>query len=104
MVGTEAPPKAAPPPRPQPPPPTPPSTIQYAYMFEPNKSPTKQLDALLRAISRYICRELGDKNDHHLTPPKLAAFYKAVGGDYDCTSARSSRSTATRTARMLTHP
>lgn len=30
--------------------------------------------------------ELGDKNDTHLTPKKLAAFYKSVGGDYDCTS------------------
>jgi len=28
--------------------------------------------------------EIGDKNDHNLTPAKLAAFYKAVGGDYDC--------------------
>lgn len=27
---------------------------------------------------------MGDKADTHLTPPKLAAFYKAVGGNYDC--------------------
>ena len=28
--------------------------IQYAYMFEDNKRPTKQLDALLRAIALFI--------------------------------------------------
>jgi hypothetical protein len=33
-----------------------PSTMKYSYMFEDNKSPTVQLDALLRAISTYIVR------------------------------------------------
>lgn len=60
------------------------SAVHYEYMFEKNKGPTKQLDALLRAIARHIILELGDKADAHLTPSKLAAFYKAVGGDYDC--------------------
>ncbi|KJZ76166.1 hypothetical protein HIM_04622 [Hirsutella minnesotensis 3608] len=59
------------------------SAVQYAYMFEKDKGPTKQLDALLRAIARHIILELGDKADTHLTPSKLAAFYKSVGGDYD---------------------
>lgn len=59
------------------------SPVQYAYMFEKDKGPTKQLDALLRAIARHVLVELGDKSDAHLTPAKLAAFYKAVGGDYD---------------------
>ncbi|RCI08075.1 hypothetical protein L249_7799 [Ophiocordyceps polyrhachis-furcata BCC 54312] len=59
------------------------SPIQYAYMFERNKGPTKQLDALLRAIAHFIIAELGDKTETHLTPAKLSAFYKAVGGDYD---------------------
>ncbi|KAL7924072.1 hypothetical protein ACQKWADRAFT_319646 [Trichoderma austrokoningii] len=62
---------------------TPPEAITYAYMFEADKSPTKQFDALLRSIARYIVTELGDPVDSHLTPKKLAAFYKAVGGDYD---------------------
>jgi hypothetical protein len=53
-------------------------------MFEKNKSPTVQLDALLRAIAKHILLEVGDKHVRHLTPKKLAAFYKAVGGDYDC--------------------
>jgi hypothetical protein len=58
--------------------------IRYEYMFEENKSPTKQLDALLRAIAKYIILNIGDKYETHLTPQKLAAFYKTVGGDYDC--------------------
>ncbi|KAL6813424.1 hypothetical protein GGI42DRAFT_349546 [Trichoderma sp. SZMC 28013] len=61
----------------------PPEPIKYAYMFETDKSPTMQFDALLRSIARFIVVELGDKSDSHLTPKKLAAFYKAVGGDYD---------------------
>ncbi|UKZ75346.1 hypothetical protein TrVFT333_003027 [Trichoderma virens FT-333] len=61
----------------------PPGPIKYAYMFEADKSPTMQFDALLRSIARFIVVELGDKSDSHLTPKKLAAFYKAVGGDYD---------------------
>ncbi|KAH7313479.1 hypothetical protein B0I35DRAFT_273930 [Stachybotrys elegans] len=60
-----------------------PSAMQYSYMFESNKSPTVQFDALLRAISHYIVKEIGDKKDVNLTPQKLAAFYKAVGGTYD---------------------
>ncbi|KHN95964.1 uncharacterized protein MAM_06069 [Metarhizium album ARSEF 1941] len=62
---------------------SPDSAVQYAYMFEKNKGPTKQLDALLRAIARHVMLEIGEKTDNHLTPSKLAAFYKAVGGDYD---------------------
>ncbi|SPJ71535.1 uncharacterized protein FTOL_01263 [Fusarium torulosum] len=73
---TEAPPGAA---SSTPPPPP----IEYSYMYEKDKSPSKLLDALLRAISCYITLEIGDKTVCHLTPQKLAAFYKAVGGDYD---------------------
>ncbi|KAG6003105.1 hypothetical protein E4U43_000966 [Claviceps pusilla] len=62
---------------------TPGAAVQYAYMFEKDKGPTKQFDALLRAIARYVILEIGDKSDRHLTPKKLAAFYKAVGGNYD---------------------
>ncbi|KAF7561758.1 hypothetical protein G7046_g2389 [Stylonectria norvegica] len=65
------------------PPPAPSPFVEYAYMYEKDKSPTKQLDALLRAIGRHILLEIGDKDVVQLTPEKLAAFYKAVGGDYD---------------------
>ncbi|KAH8174662.1 hydroxyproline-rich glycoprotein DZ-HRGP [Sarocladium implicatum] len=57
--------------------------MQYAYMFEKDKGPTKQCDAILRAIAMHIITEIGDRNVCQLTPSKLAAFYKAVGGDYD---------------------
>jgi len=33
---------------------TPGAALQYSYMFETNNAPTKQLDALLRAIARHI--------------------------------------------------
>ncbi|PMB71021.1 hypothetical protein BM221_003485 [Beauveria bassiana] len=62
---------------------TPGSALQYCYMFESDKRPTKQLDALLRAISLHILLHIGDRNELQLTPKKLAAFYKTVGGDYD---------------------
>ncbi|KAG5927266.1 hypothetical protein E4U53_002901 [Claviceps sorghi] len=62
---------------------TPGAALQYAYMFEKDKGPTKQFDALLRAIARHVILEIGDKSDTHLTPKKLAAFYQAVGGNYD---------------------
>ncbi|KAH7196575.1 uncharacterized protein B0J16DRAFT_326180 [Fusarium flagelliforme] len=32
----------------------PPPPIEYAYMYEKDKSPSKLLDALLRSISRHI--------------------------------------------------
>ncbi|KAI1475648.1 hypothetical protein F4774DRAFT_396304 [Daldinia eschscholtzii] len=54
----------------------------YGYLFD-GKSPTPILDALLRAIGQYISTNIGDTNVHELNPIKLAAFYRAVGGDYD---------------------
>ena len=35
---------------------SPPGDISYAYMFEADKSPTMQFDALLRAMARFIVR------------------------------------------------
>ncbi|KAL0935205.1 hydroxyproline-rich glycoprotein DZ-HRGP protein [Colletotrichum truncatum] len=55
----------------------------YGYLINPDKTPTPTLDALLRSIARYITTDIGDKNVQLLTPQKLAAFYKAVGGNYD---------------------
>ncbi|KAI1079039.1 hypothetical protein F5B20DRAFT_545940 [Whalleya microplaca] len=55
----------------------------YGYMFNADKSPTDTLNALLRAVAIYISDNIGDRNVHELNPKKLAAFYHAVGGDYD---------------------
>ncbi|KAI0150056.1 hypothetical protein F4776DRAFT_190340 [Hypoxylon sp. NC0597] len=55
----------------------------YGYLFNKDKSATHVLDALLRAIGQYISTNIGDTNVRELTPKKLAAFYRAVGGDYD---------------------
>lgn len=43
-----------------------------------------RLPSPLRIVTdRLQACEVGDKTDNHLTPTKMAAFYKAVGGDYD---------------------
>ncbi|KAF8848946.1 hypothetical protein BDZ45DRAFT_810382 [Acephala macrosclerotiorum] len=55
----------------------------YGYLFEADKKPTRTLDALLRGIAGYISENIGNKDQKSLTPDKLAAFYKAVGGNYD---------------------
>ncbi|RQM05829.1 hypothetical protein DH86_00002137 [Scytalidium sp. 3C] len=58
----------------------------YGYLFEADKKPTKLLDLLLRGIAYHIVHSIGDANDKSLTPSKMASFYKAVGGNYDCMS------------------
>ncbi|EAQ93580.1 hypothetical protein CHGG_01815 [Chaetomium globosum CBS 148.51] len=58
----------------------------YGYLFtkaKPIPAPTPVFDALLRAIALHITTELGDKSEAHLTPGKLAAFYKTAGHDWD---------------------
>ncbi|KAI1323775.1 hypothetical protein F5Y16DRAFT_331016 [Xylariaceae sp. FL0255] len=55
----------------------------YGYLFNPDKTPTDILEALLRAIALYIIDNIGDKNEKQLSPQKLAAFYRHVGGNYD---------------------
>lgn len=80
----------------------------YGYLFAKSKpipAPTPVFDALLRAIALHIVRrspgqeqdysddmltralqanEIGDKSEEHLTPAKLAAFYKSAGHEFDC--------------------
>ncbi|RYP59123.1 hypothetical protein DL771_010993 [Monosporascus sp. 5C6A] len=78
-------------PSPSPPPPSPPhppppaidGESYYGYLFNKDKTATDLLDALLRAIAKYIACNIGDKKSNGLDPKKLAAFYHAVGGDYD---------------------
>ncbi|KAK3341224.1 hypothetical protein B0T25DRAFT_334943 [Lasiosphaeria hispida] len=76
----------------QPPPPTPPpgdakdGKAFYGYLFVKQNTipdPTPVLKALLTALACHIKNEIGDKNEKHLKPGKLAAFYKDAGYDYD---------------------
>ncbi|KFY12490.1 hypothetical protein V492_03840, partial [Pseudogymnoascus sp. VKM F-4246] len=55
----------------------------YGDLLDSEKKPSRVMVALLTGIAKYIVKNLGDKDTKCLTPPKLAAFYKAVGGNYD---------------------
>lgn len=46
----------------------------FAYLFEPNKTPTKVLDALLRAIGQHVV-------SHFSSPPRPAARLFSLGLD-----------------------
>ncbi|KAI1841394.1 hypothetical protein JX265_007459 [Neoarthrinium moseri] len=65
------------------PPPTAHGKAYYGYLYNKDKTPTALLDALLHAIGKHIETEIGDKSRRIIDRTKLAAFYKAVGGDYD---------------------
>lgn len=41
-------------------------------------------ERVLLEAHRLQSESVGDKDERCLTPAKLAAFYKAVGGNYDC--------------------
>ncbi|KAI9830550.1 MAG: hypothetical protein M1819_005508 [Sarea resinae] len=84
------------PPQPQPPPPRPhpsrpphPPTdhedpLQYwGYLFKPDKTPTERLDRLLKGVANHINAHVEPLHPPLLTPVKLAAFYRLVGGNYD---------------------
>ncbi|PKS12703.1 hypothetical protein jhhlp_000911 [Lomentospora prolificans] len=62
---------------------TPDTKAFYGYLFEPDRTPTEILDALLRAIAQHIISDIDDTTESTLTPKKLAAYYRAVGGNYD---------------------
>ncbi|KAI9821102.1 MAG: hypothetical protein M1827_003836 [Pycnora praestabilis] len=60
-----------------------PAVEYWGYLFKPDKSATDLLDNLLRGIANSISKTVEPKDDQHLTPTKLAAFYRLVGGNYD---------------------
>ncbi|KAK8215725.1 hypothetical protein IWZ01DRAFT_175896 [Phyllosticta capitalensis] len=66
---------------------SPPSTDAHqfwGYLFKPNKCGTDLLNRLLAGIANYVASNFGPAEDcTDITPTQLAAFYKAVGGDYD---------------------
>ncbi|OAA63715.1 hypothetical protein SPI_03878 [Niveomyces insectorum RCEF 264] len=80
---TSPPPPPPPPPPPQPPKPATDPKTYYGYLFQDDKTPTAVFRALLRSMAQYIIDNIGDKETKMLSPPKMAAFYKAVDADYD---------------------
>ncbi|KAL8735040.1 MAG: hypothetical protein Q9181_002978 [Wetmoreana brouardii] len=55
----------------------------WGYLIKPNKSPSPILEQLLLGIANYINRHVAPWDIDCLTPTKLAAFYRLVGGDCD---------------------
>ncbi|KAJ9636268.1 hypothetical protein H2199_007943 [Coniosporium tulheliwenetii] len=56
----------------------------WGYLFKPDKCGTELLNRLLAGIADFISRNLDQPSDEiDITPSQLAAFYRAVGGDYD---------------------
>ncbi|KAI9796201.1 MAG: hypothetical protein M1833_006452 [Piccolia ochrophora] len=65
----------------------------WGYLINPDKTATPLLDSFLTGLAKYINAGLEPKNTDCLTPEKLAAFYRAVGGDYDALFLQSPHST-----------
>ncbi|KAF2458225.1 hypothetical protein BDY21DRAFT_284474, partial [Lineolata rhizophorae] len=55
----------------------------WGYMFEENKCGTKKLNQLLSGIWDHISKNIDPAEYQDVNPTQLAAFYRAVGGDYD---------------------
>ncbi|KAL9137037.1 MAG: hypothetical protein Q9175_001747 [Cornicularia normoerica] len=55
----------------------------WGYLIKPDKSPTPVFEQLLLGVAHYINRHIAPWDIQTLTPAKLAAFYRLVGGDYD---------------------
>ncbi|EXJ89832.1 hypothetical protein A1O3_02899 [Capronia epimyces CBS 606.96] len=55
----------------------------WSYLINPDKSATPQLEQLCLGIAKIISTLEPAGPDRELSPPRLAAFYKAVGGNYD---------------------
>ncbi|KAF8463164.1 hypothetical protein BDZ91DRAFT_317773 [Kalaharituber pfeilii] len=55
----------------------------WGYLITEDKEATRLLKSLYRAIVNYIVHHIQPRQVRYLTPEKLAAFYKEVGGDLD---------------------
>ncbi|KAL9001042.1 MAG: hypothetical protein Q9169_000526 [Polycauliona sp. 2 TL-2023] len=55
----------------------------WGYLVNADKNPSVIFEQLLVSIANYINREIAPWHVTCLTPTKLAAFYRLVGGDYD---------------------
>ncbi|KAF2186387.1 hypothetical protein K469DRAFT_631253 [Zopfia rhizophila CBS 207.26] len=55
----------------------------WGYLIKPDKCGTPTLDRLLMGIAEVINKQFEPSDSPDITPSQLAAFYKAVGGNYD---------------------
>ncbi|MCJ1442050.1 MAG: hypothetical protein MMC23_002542 [Stictis urceolatum] len=55
----------------------------WGYLIKPDKSPAPLFEELLLGIAHYIKKHIAPWEVHALTPAKMAAFYRLVGGNYD---------------------
>ncbi|KAF2748548.1 hypothetical protein M011DRAFT_400750, partial [Sporormia fimetaria CBS 119925] len=55
----------------------------WGYLIRNDKCGTDKFDRLLRGIATVISTTFEPYDSSDLTPSQLAAFYRAVGGDYD---------------------
>lgn len=81
--------------------------IQYVYMFEENKRPTKQLDALLRAISHHIVCVLpvhALPSRSHTTPPVSRPMARPTACSSETTSTLTSIVSIPRCSKSATGP
>ncbi|MCJ1476289.1 hypothetical protein MMC13_004955 [Lambiella insularis] len=62
----------------------PPAVQNYwGYLIEADKTASPRLEDLLLGIAQYINNNVAPWDQRCLSPSKLAAFYKIVGGNYD---------------------
>ncbi|KAJ4310925.1 hypothetical protein N0V94_008195 [Neodidymelliopsis sp. IMI 364377] len=55
----------------------------WGYLLKPDKCGTPKLDRLLRGIADVISKKFEPSESPDLTPSQMAAWYRAVGGNYD---------------------
>ncbi|KAF2675880.1 hypothetical protein K458DRAFT_482127 [Lentithecium fluviatile CBS 122367] len=55
----------------------------WGYLIKPDKCGTELFDRLLKGIAEVISTEFEPSDSSDLTPSQIAAFYRAVGGNYD---------------------
>ncbi|KAL1643170.1 Tricalbin-2 [Didymella pomorum] len=55
----------------------------WGYLLKTDKCGTPMLDRLLKGIAEVISKKFEPSDSPDLTPSQIAAWYRAVGGDYD---------------------
>ncbi|EFQ99772.1 hypothetical protein MGYG_02785 [Nannizzia gypsea CBS 118893] len=61
----------------------PPKDFDWGFLIQPDKSPSPRLEQLCLGLASVISELDPSSSTKELTPEKLAAFYRAVGGNYD---------------------